>query len=79
MQFLTNKPCESFNLPFGTIEEGKIADIVLLDLNEEKEIDVNEFASKGKNTPFAGWSCKGWPVLTIVEGKIAWKKESVKA
>lgn len=79
LQFLTNKPCESFNLPFGTIEEGKIADIVLLDLNEEKEIDVNEFASKGKNTPFAGWSCKGWPVLTIVEGKIAWKKESVKA
>jgi len=79
LQFLTKKPCESFNLPFGTIEEGKIADIVLLDLNEEKEIDVNEFASKGKNTPFAGWSCKGWPVLTIVEGKIAWKKESVKA
>ena len=21
-----------------------------------------------------GWKCKGWPVMTIVEGKIAWRK-----
>lgn len=77
--FLTNKPSEAFNLPFGSLEEGKVADIVLLDLQEEKEIDVNEFASKGKNTPFGGWKCKGWPVLTMVDGKVVWQKENVKA
>lgn len=76
--FLTNKPSEAFNLPFGSLEEGKAADIVLLDLQEEKEIDVNEFASKGKNTPFGGWKCKGWPVLTMVDGKVVWQKENVK-
>ena len=27
------------------------------------------FVSKGKNTPFGGWKCKGWPVATIVERK----------
>ena len=79
LSFLTNKPSEAFHLPFGTLEEGKVADIVLLDLQEEKEIDVNEFASKGKNTPFGGWKCKGWPVLTMVEGKVVWQKENVKA
>ena len=77
--FLTNKPSEAFNLPFGVIEKGTVADVVLLDLHEEKEIDVNEFASKGKNTPFGGWKCKGWPVLTMVEGKVVWQKENVKA
>ncbi|MGM9928928.1 MAG: dihydroorotase [Bacillus sp. (in: firmicutes)] len=79
LSFLTNKPSEAFNLPFGVLEEGKVADVVLLDLNEEKAIDVNEFASKGKNTPFGGWNCKGWPVLTMVEGKVVWQKENVKA
>ena len=77
--FFTNKPSEAFNLPFGAIEKGTVADVVLLDLHEEKEIDVNEFASKGKNTPFGGWKCKGWPVLTMFEGKVVWQKENVKA
>lgn len=78
LSFLT-KPSKAFNLPYGSLEEGKLADIVLLDLNEEKEIDVKEFASKGTNTPFAGWKCKGWPVLTMVEGKVVWQNGGVKA
>lgn len=77
--FLTKKPCDAFDLPYGVLEEGKLADIVLLDLNEEKAIDVSEFASKGKNTPFAGWNCKGWPVLTMVDGEIVWQKGRVLA
>ncbi len=35
------------------------------------------FVSKGKNTPFNGMKCTGWPVITIVEGKIVWQKGSV--
>ena len=79
LSYLTSKPCDAFKLPYGKIEEGKQADIVLLDLKEEKVIDVNEFASKGKNTPFAGWKCKGWPVLTMVDGKVVFQKESIQA
>lgn len=79
LSFLTSKPSDAFKLPYGRIEEGKQADIVLLDLKEEKVIDVNEFASKGKNTPFAGWKCKGWPVLTMVDGKVVFQKESIQA
>ncbi len=79
LSYLTSKPCDAFKLPYGKIEEGKQADIVLLDLKEEKVIDVNEFASKGKNTPFAGWKCKGWPVLTMVGGKVVFQKESIQA
>jgi dihydroorotase len=77
IHFLTVKPAAAFGLPFGKVEVGAPADIVLLDLELEEEIDPGNFLSKGKNTPFAGWQCKGWPVLTIVEGRIAWKKERV--
>ena len=35
------------------------------------------FESKGRNTPFAGWILKGWPVLTIVGGRVAWKDRAL--
>ena len=77
IEFLTKKPADTFSLPFGKIEVGAPADIVLLDLDEERVIDPQEFLSKGKNTPFTGWTCKGWPQMTIASGEIAWEKGSV--
>ncbi|MTD30310.1 dihydroorotase [Planomicrobium sp. YIM 101495] len=75
IDWLTVKPSETFGLPYGTLEVGSTADLVLLDLEKEKEIDVNEFLSKGKNTPFGGWTCKGWPVMTVFGGAIVWQEE----
>lgn len=71
---LTSKPCEAFGLPFGTLEVGKKADITVIDLNHLEKIDPSNFLSKGKNTPFKGWECKGWPVLTIASGEVVWNK-----
>jgi dihydroorotase len=75
--FMTRKPAETFSLPFGTIEVGAPADIVLVNLEEEKVIDPQEFLSKGKNTPFTGWNCKGWPEMTIASGQVVWEKGRV--
>lgn len=76
IDYLTIKPAQAFSLEGGKIEIGAAADLVLLDLNHEEIIDPNKFASKGKNTPFAGWKCKGWPVKTIVNGNVVWSRES---
>jgi len=70
---MTSKPAEVFGLPYGKLEEGAIADLVVIDLDLEKEINPQEFASKGRNTPFFGWKCKGWPVMTIVDGEIVYQ------
>lgn len=75
---MTTKPAKAFDLPYGKMEIGAPADIVLLNLQEERSIDPQEFLSKGKNTPFTGWKCKGWPVMTIVEGKIVWEEGRVR-
>jgi dihydroorotase len=77
IDFLTIKPCEAFGLPYGKLVPGAAADLVLIDLDQEEKIDPANFLSKGKNTPFTGWSCKGWPVMTIASGKIVWAKGSV--
>lgn len=77
IDFLTIKPAQVFGLPYGKINVGAPADLVLLDLQQNEAIDPSKFLSKGTNTPFAEWECQGWPVLTIANGKIAWEKEKV--
>ena len=80
VNLLTVKPAQSFGLEnVGTLKVGSAADLVVLDIESEEKINPDEFLSKGRNTPFGGWTCKGWPVTTIVEGKVAWRKGRVKA
>ncbi|AMA72593.1 dihydroorotase [Aneurinibacillus thermoaerophilus] len=74
---MTRVPAEVFNLPWGALEEGKSADIAVIDLETEKEVNPETFASKGRNTPFTGWKLKGWPVLTMLEGRIVWQAEEM--
>ena len=70
---LTRKPAETFQLPYGVLEEGKCADITLVDLDQEVTIDKHTFYSKGKNTPFHNWNVYGNPILTMVAGKVVYK------
>ena len=75
VEWMTYKPAEVFNLPYGTLEEGGVADMTVVDLEKEAVIDRNTFYSKGKNTPFQDWKVQGIPVLTIAEGEIAYKED----
>lgn len=52
----------------GTLAVGSDADITILNLNREWTVDVREFRSRGKNTPFQGWTMKGCADV-IVGGK----------
>ena len=74
IKWFTYNPAKRLNLDLGKLLEGRIADITILDLHTEKAIDKTTFVSKGKNTPFDGWVCKGWPVMTFVNGKLVYKE-----
>lgn len=74
VDWMTIKPAEIFDLPYGKIEVGQSADLTIIDLYKEKTIDAGQFASKGRNTPFNGWKAKGWPVMTIFEGNIVYEE-----
>ncbi|MEI3606703.1 dihydroorotase [Pseudogracilibacillus sp. SE30717A] len=77
VEMLTCKPAEVFNLPYGRLEENRMADITVVDLEQQFTIDKQTFYSKGKNTPFDGWKVYGNPLLTIVSGKIVYKKDLI--
>lgn len=70
---MTQKPADVFGLPYGKLEVGATADLVLIDLTKEQKIDRTTFVSQGKNTPFDGWACTGWPVTTIFGGQVVWE------
>lgn len=71
---MTVNPAKVFNLAGrGSIKQGNIADITVIDIDREYTVNVKDFASKSKNSPFDGWKLKGSAEITIVGGKIVWQ------
>ncbi|WP_428849284.1 dihydroorotase [Thermanaeromonas sp.] len=64
------RPASILNIPGGSLKEGSIADITVIAPDWEKEVDVDTFYSLGKNSPFQGLKLKGWPLVTIVAGRL---------
>ncbi len=73
-ELMTAEPASIVGVECGKLEEGGLADITLVDLNEKYRIDKNEFFSKGKNTPFHGREVYGRVRYTVVEGKIKYER-----
>jgi len=57
----------------GTLREGAVADVSVIDPNLEWTVDVDQFASKSRNCPFHGWKLKGQATHTIVSGIVKWQ------
>ena len=68
-------PARVFRLGGGTLKVGSPADITLLDLEARLTVNPDRFRSRSRNTPFAGQRLKGWPAVTVVGGKVAWRRE----
>lgn len=69
-------PAQILGLPCGTIQEGRPADVIVVDFEREYTLDKNTFLSKGKNTPFHGWKVKGDVRCTICDGKIIYEQKN---
>ncbi|MCL6471615.1 MAG: dihydroorotase [Firmicutes bacterium] len=52
-------PAKILGIPKGSIGVGDIADLVIVDLNAELEVDPTKLESKSVNTPYGGWKLKG--------------------
>jgi dihydroorotase len=53
----------------GSIEEGKMGNLTVVDLHRRARIDSKSFVSKAKYSPFEGREVVGMPVATIVRGR----------
>ncbi len=65
---LTCIPADIVGIDRGTLSIGAVADVTVIDTQKVAKVDVEKSCSKSRNTPFADWQLKGWPVMTLREG-----------
>jgi len=61
----------------GTIEPGSDADLTIVDLDIEKKVTPDLLQSFSDYTIYDGHKLKGWPVMTIVRGRIVMEEGQV--
>ena len=74
MKLMCENPVKIFGIKNkGFLKEDYDADITIVDLNKSIKIQNEDIQSKCGWSPFNGYSFKGSPVVTIVNGKIKMK------
>jgi dihydroorotase len=70
---LTHRPARAWSLPYGTLEPGSPADVVVLDPDQAWVVDPERFFSRGKNSPLGGQTLRGTVLLTIAQGNVVYR------
>ncbi len=69
-------PARILRLDGGEIKEGGVADLTVVDLDEEWTVEPEKFVSKGKNNPFKGKKLFGAVQYTFVDGEMKYQGEN---
>ena len=78
MKLMCENPVKIFGIKNkGFLKEDYDADITIVDLNKSIKIQNEDIQSKCGWSPFNGYSFKGSPILTIVNGKIKMKNGKI--
>ncbi|MHC4722205.1 MAG: dihydroorotase [Planctomycetota bacterium] len=75
ISLMTHQPAGVIGIDKGTIAEGDLADITIIDPDAEYTIDTAKFESKSRNCPYNGWQVKGKVEKTLVAGEIRYSAE----
>lgn len=76
---LTVLPARVMRLNKGHLGLGADADLCLIDPEATWTVDPRRLRSKSKNTPFGGWKMKGLVSMTIVDGRVVYSAEEIRA
>jgi dihydroorotase len=71
-------PARLFNIAGkGRIAAGYDADLTIVDLKRRETISNSWMASRAGWTPYDGMSVTGWPVMTLVRGRVAMREGEI--
>lgn len=78
VELCSENPAKIFGLhQKGRLDLGMDADVVIVDMNAEREVQNESLFTQAKWSPYHGWKLKGWPVMTLVNGKVVFNKGKV--
>lgn len=72
VELMSCNPARILRLDGGRLDVGAPAHVTVLDLDVERTVNAAEFHSLSRNTPFDGWTLRGWPEMTIFAGRVVW-------
>jgi dihydroorotase len=70
---MSTNPARILGIDRGTLKQGAVADITVIDPAARWTVEADMLASKSKNSPFLGMMMKGKAAYTIVNGKVVYK------
>ncbi len=70
VELMSSAPARILKVAGGTLAEGSVADVTVIDTEKEFVFTKESILSKGKNSPFIDWKLQGKAVLTIMGGRI---------
>jgi dihydroorotase len=73
IDLMSTRPARIVKLNRGTLNEGGVADVTIINPNLEWTINVESMKTKSSNCPFDGWKVKGRATHTIVGGQVKWQ------
>lgn len=73
IEAMSTRPCQILGLDGGTLKESARADLTVIDPEAVWTVDIRQFRSKGRNTPYDGWMLKGKVVMTICGGRVTFR------
>lgn len=73
-ELMSINPAKRFNFENSFIKEGMLADLAVFDLKSRRKSCLDDLASKSQNTPFLNQELQGYCDMTLVDGKIVWRR-----
>ena len=78
VKWMTSGPAAAFDwTDRGGFGVGQVADLVLINPEEEWTVDPDQFFTRGKACPFDGWKLTGKVMGTMVNGEWVYKDGEV--
>ena len=79
LQWMCNGPAEAYRFPSkGRLLEGWDADLTLVDLGQVRTVRNENIHSKARWSPYQGWKLTGWPVYTVVGGRVVFDQGRIR-
>jgi len=75
MAKVTSRPAALLGLPAGRLAKGAPADLVLCDLAAPMVVELEDLKSKSKNSPFDGRRLQGVVRMTLVDGRVVYRRD----
>lgn len=79
IRVMSTAPARILGLDRGSIQEGKSADLAIIDVAHPWVIHGRDLVSKGKNTAFEGRQVYGQVVATMAEGELIYDRSTARA